>query len=137
MKRHFTKKIGVWILLVGLGFLGLPHGLMFSELDVVLFPGIRGDNALIFLFPILACWAVGIGISIGGILCIVLLPFKAKPDRCEKCGYPYTGPTEPRCPECGTKFDPGEITPDVSQRKTPPTSPPSWTQESKSRRDES
>ncbi len=26
--------------------------------------------------------------------------------RCERCGYNLTGLTEPRCPECGTPFDP-------------------------------
>ena len=28
------------------------------------------------------------------------------PLRCAKCGYPLTGLTEPRCPECFTAFDP-------------------------------
>ena len=123
MKRRFTKKTGLWILLIGLGLLSLPHGLMPTELDRVLFPGLTGDAAMILFFPILACWAIGIGISIAGLLCIVFLPFKAKPDRCEKCGYSYTGLTVPRCPECGTQFDPGKISGDGDQRKISPTSP--------------
>jgi len=27
-------------------------------------------------------------------------------ETCHKCGYLLTGLTEPRCPECGTAFDP-------------------------------
>ena len=137
MKRHFTKKIGLLILLIGLGVFFLPYVLAVTELGRLLF-GSGGDgDAGPVIVTMLACWAFGILIAFIGLMLIVVLPFKAKPNRCAKCGYPYTGPTEPRCPGCGTKFDPGEITPDVSQRKTPPTSPPSWTQESKSRRDES
>jgi len=29
-----------------------------------------------------------------------------EPGCCEECGYPLSALTEPRCPECGTPFDP-------------------------------
>ena len=32
---------------------------------------------------------------------------------CVKCGYNLTGLTEPRCPECGTEFDPSTLPPET------------------------
>ena len=31
--------------------------------------------------------------------------------RCARCGYDLQGLTEPRCPECGTPFDPEAAAP--------------------------
>ncbi|MCP4245879.1 MAG: zinc ribbon domain-containing protein [bacterium] len=34
---------------------------------------------------------------------------RARPGRCYECGYPFHGLPEPRCPECGTRFDPDDL----------------------------
>ncbi len=34
---------------------------------------------------------------------------RAKPGRCYECGYLLVGLPEPRCPECGTPFDPDDL----------------------------
>jgi hypothetical protein len=34
---------------------------------------------------------------------------RIKPGHCEKCGYNLSHLPEPRCPECGTRFDPEDI----------------------------
>ena len=31
------------------------------------------------------------------------------PGHCQQCGYNLTGLPEPRCPECGTEFDPSTV----------------------------
>jgi len=38
------------------------------------------------------------------------------PDHCLKCGYNLRGLPEPRCPECGTPFDPSRL-----KKHEPPT----------------
>ncbi len=48
-----------------------------------------------------------------GLLCVVIAkgtqrfchPRNPDPTRCRKCGYLLQGLPEPRCPECGTRFD--------------------------------
>lgn len=36
------------------------------------------------------------------------VPSELDPRRCRACNYPLIGLSEPRCPECGTRFDPNE-----------------------------
>ena len=35
-----------------------------------------------------------------------------RPGHCRECGYPLKRLPEPRCPECGTPFDPDDLDPD-------------------------
>lgn len=57
---------------------------------------------------------------IHGMICLALLvplsihtwraaPQDAHPGQCRTCGYLLYGLTEPRCPECGTPFDPTDL----------------------------
>ncbi len=53
---------------------------------------------------------------------------RKKKGLCEKCAYDLRGLTEPRCPECGTAFDPKllsekavECVHEITNRKTGPT----------------
>lgn len=41
------------------------------------------------------------------------------PGLCGRCGYPLHGLTEPRCPECGTPFDPKLLTRQTSPSQGP------------------
>jgi energy-converting hydrogenase Eha subunit E len=56
-------------------------------------------------------------VAMGTLFTIASLPFvvwvaryvprRTDPWRCKECGYLLYGLTDPRCPECGTPFDPG------------------------------
>lgn len=55
-----------------------------------------------------------LGMVFPGLLAFRLPKPMPKPWECGKCGYLLFGLTEPRCPECGTGFDPsliGQMTP--------------------------
>jgi hypothetical protein len=54
--------------------------------------------------PIL-CVAFVIVVTFG----LVSVPQRADPSHCGECGYDLHGLREPRCPECGTPFDPKEV----------------------------
>ena len=122
MRKRATKRWGIVLLALSAFVFFLPNILMVTGLERHL-PLPPGDAYMSGLWVLYGCWTMGIGIAIVGLLCIVFLPFKAKPDRCEKCGYPYTGLTEPRCPECGTEFDPKKIVP-VEHPQEPESQPP-------------
>lgn len=52
-----------------------------------------------------------------------LVPTRRDPNRCVRCGYLLCGLTEPRCPECGTPFNPADV--DQLPQENRPTIPPS------------
>ena len=45
---------------------------------------------------------------------------------CHKCGYELEGLTEPRCPECGTPFDPAEKERILARIGAPPSGHGRW-----------
>jgi 4-amino-4-deoxy-L-arabinose transferase-like glycosyltransferase len=45
---------------------------------------------------------------------------------CKRCGYDLQGLPEPRCPECGTVFDPAERERILARFHAPPPSPRYW-----------
>ncbi len=47
-----------------------------------------------------------VGATIGLWFAVRVIPLPAQPGYCEHCRYNLTGLSEPRCPECGTSFDP-------------------------------
>ncbi len=62
--------------------------------------GITGQVALLFVLTVLPLWLT------------VLLRNRWWPrttDHCQRCDYNLTGLPEPRCPECGTEFDPATV----------------------------
>ena len=65
-------------------------------------------NALL-LFGILFAWWTILGAGVGTIHCAVrrrrVVRWCRRRGRCPACGYDLRGTREPRCPECGSRFD--------------------------------
>lgn len=65
------------------------------------------------LFP-LGCTVIGFLLPFSVLAGLVFLHNRYSPSypagQCQRCGYHLRGLTEPRCPECGTPFDPTLLT---------------------------
>ena len=92
--------------LVGNSVVSLPHAALY-------FPPGSG-----YPWYVMVAWGVAtllvIWGTIGGILCCAVWTRKRywpvyEPGCCAKCGYYLRGLPEPRCPECGTPFEPDEV----------------------------
>lgn len=114
---------GLWLLLFGLlmtvfglrrgqyrvAYLGLAH-LIFPCLIASLIAVMRwSPNEAMVPVPLICApyvvSAIGVTVRV-----IRRLPQPYDPNRCEKCGYLLFGLPTPRCPECGTPFDPTRLT---------------------------
>ncbi|UCC30007.1 MAG: hypothetical protein JSU86_17630 [Phycisphaerales bacterium] len=73
-------------------------------------------------------WTLATGGFSVAILCRVtkayLRHLLSKPGTCEVCAYNLAHLTEPRCPECGTAFNPEELPGDLAWNATPDWTPP-------------
>ena len=59
-----------------------------------------------------AFWATALLFAAYPILVLIKTVFRRlrpRPGFCSKCAYNLTGLSEPRCPECGTEFDPSNL----------------------------
>jgi hypothetical protein len=63
-------------------------------------------------------WIVGLGL-LSLLLGVFVVPRRIRPGHCPACGYELRGLTEPRCPECGTPFDP-KLLEETTQRNRHP-----------------
>lgn len=93
--------------LVALGFLGAEY---ISYDALCTFPGSGEPHSAIHWY----CMVYGLPLLVLGFVTIVPLglirvPVVPGPGRCRKCRYDLRGLLEPRCPECGTPFDPRRI----------------------------
>jgi len=71
-----------------------------------------GLGAVAFADPVRTlAWSAIVGAMLIIILSMILLPLSPveKPGHCSECGYSLKGLDTPRCPECGTPFDPDSL----------------------------
>ena len=67
-------------------------------------------SAAVFLALIFGAWWLG----------YLLFPARRRPgQRCAKCGYDLRACTAPRCPECGTPFDPRQVKLRIARPREP------------------
>lgn len=99
-----TKNAASLALVVGL--LLIPGPLAVAYFIDSLYTHGMGDNLLVFFMPTLLAWSLAAVLVIRGIYGLFAFPGKRVEGACEKCGYCLKGLTEPRCPECGTAFEP-------------------------------
>lgn len=102
------KKTSLKLLALGIFLFLVPTCIDILPLDQYLSNTPGSDAGLAWVAPILACWTLGIIVALFGIVGFICSLFKKTAIRglCKRCGYKLKGLTEPRCPECGTAFDP-------------------------------
>jgi protein-S-isoprenylcysteine O-methyltransferase Ste14 len=102
MQRRESRKPQAQLsLLAGYFFLLLSLTLVFAP-----FHPDGADYWLWLTLPFLIIGITGVLLVILGYLLAMPLWRTQEHPRCQKCGYSLHGMTEPRCPECGTRFDP-------------------------------
>ncbi len=75
------------------------------------------------MFGILIAWWAILGAGIGAVHHTIrrrrAARWRHRRPECVACGYDLRGLTEPRCPECGTPFDPGSFDADQLASRKP------------------
>lgn len=97
-------------------FLLSYHAYRFDGYQVIGFPfAFSREGGFVYTREVLVdmLWidvAIGAAIAIvSGLVAMRVLAAKRDPSRCVKCGHLLYGLSEPRCPECGTAFDPSAV----------------------------
>lgn len=95
-----------WLrVVVALGFLAAV-GITVVVFNAVLEPTGEPGSAVHWYGVVCGPPVIGAGFVVALTLGLVFVPRHRAAGRCHECGYSLHGLAEPRCPECGTPFDP-------------------------------
>ena len=102
--------VGRWLrLVVAVSFLGAWWGSIRLAVAFLLLPSGEPTSDVQWYCAIYGPMVVIVGLVPVVALGFILAPRAKSLGQCRKCQYDLRGLTEPRCPECGTSFDPDEI----------------------------